>query len=250
MSPLATVQSSGISLYVQVASVLRAKIVTGEWHTGTQIPTIKTLCEQFRVARVTVRQALQLLVREQMVSSHRGRGTFVTYAPVKGRRAELAKSIDDSLVMLPDHKIKVLERERVSSLPPNFDFHEQPFDEYVRVRKVHFQGGAPYSLMSLYVAAEAYDRFPKGADAKNKMVKLLLDYWPSGIASARQVVTVGNADLEVSRLLHYPMAAAVAHMSRVFCDSAGRILCYGAFTYRGDSFLLEMSNDSYIRQTW
>jgi GntR family transcriptional regulator len=235
---------------VQIASVLRAKIVNGEWAKGAQLPTIQTLCQQYRVARVTVRQALQLLTRERMVASHRGKGTFVTYERDRERTAGLSQSINDALVTLPDHKIKVIGRERNVQLPPGFDFHEPLFDKYVRVRKVHWQGGAPYSLMDLYVAEAAYDRIPKGADAREKMVKLLLKHWPAGITAARQVVTVGNADLEASQLLEYPMAAAVAYVSRVLCDGEGKVLCYGAFTYRGDSFLLEMNNDSYIRQTW
>ncbi len=243
-------QHGEVSLYIRVASVLRAKILAGDWPKGQQLPTISEFCEQFGVARVTVRQALQLLAREGLVSCHRGKGTFVTYRREKDRKPGLVRAIDDSLVMLPDHEIRILHRERTRSLPASFDFHEEPFPEYVRVRKVHVQGGVPYSLMDLHVAAEAYDTFPPGADAREKVVRLILDHSKLTIASARQIVTVGNADFEVSRLLEYPMAAAVAHIDRVLCDSAGRVLFYGAFTYRGDRFSLEMDVVSYIKQTW
>src|SRR6516162_7903268 len=69
---------SRIPRYLQVASVLRRRIRDGVWGVGSKISTIEELEREFRVARVTVRQAIDLLQTEGLVKPVQGRGTFVT----------------------------------------------------------------------------------------------------------------------------------------------------------------------------
>jgi len=66
-------------LYVQIYSILIEKIESGEWPPGTQIPTEDELCRIYDVSKVTVREAIQELVREGYLKRRQGKGTFVTY---------------------------------------------------------------------------------------------------------------------------------------------------------------------------
>ena len=72
---------SRVPRYLQVASVLRRRIRDGHWPVGARIATLEELEQEFGVARVTVRQAIDLLQGEGLVKSFQGRGTFVTRAP-------------------------------------------------------------------------------------------------------------------------------------------------------------------------
>ena len=72
---------SRVPRYLQVASVLRRRIRDGHWPVGAKIATLEELEHEFGVARVTVRQAIDLLQGEGLVKSFQGRGTFVTKAP-------------------------------------------------------------------------------------------------------------------------------------------------------------------------
>jgi GntR family transcriptional regulator len=62
----------------------------------------------------------------------------------------------------------------------------------------------------------------------------------SGIAKARQVLTIGTAELEVAQRLHIPVNAPVAEVRRVCADARGRVIYLGEVTYRGDFIHLEM----------
>lgn len=64
-------------LYIQVANIIRQKILSGEWKNGDAIPSEKSLCIDFDVARGTLRQALQLLENEDFLVREQGRGTFI-----------------------------------------------------------------------------------------------------------------------------------------------------------------------------
>lgn len=64
-------------LYEQAAQYIRTQIATGEYPTGDRIPGEQELSEQLGISRPTLRQALDLLVREGRLIRIQGSGTFV-----------------------------------------------------------------------------------------------------------------------------------------------------------------------------
>jgi GntR family transcriptional regulator len=68
---------SPIPLYRQLADILLAKIRSGEYPSGSRIPSENSLAERFGIGRPTARQATDLLVRKRMLIRKRGSGTFV-----------------------------------------------------------------------------------------------------------------------------------------------------------------------------
>ena len=73
-----TFSHSPVPRYAQLADLLRQRIARGVWKKGEKLPSLDELMAEFGVARVTVRQAVERLTRESLVSPQRGRGTFVT----------------------------------------------------------------------------------------------------------------------------------------------------------------------------
>jgi GntR family transcriptional regulator len=66
-------------LYVQIYAIILEKIESGEWPAGTQIPPEDELCRMFDVSKVTVREAINELVREGYLKRQQGKGTYVEY---------------------------------------------------------------------------------------------------------------------------------------------------------------------------
>jgi GntR family transcriptional regulator len=69
--------------YQQLYAILRDKIIGGSWKPGDLLPSEMDLIEQFEVSRITVRQALELLVEEGLIFRRRGRGTFVAVPSIE-----------------------------------------------------------------------------------------------------------------------------------------------------------------------
>lgn len=65
--------------YRQIAEHLRGLVDDG--HPGDRLPSDAELCTLFGVSRMTARQAVDLLLAEQLVVRHRGQGTFVAERP-------------------------------------------------------------------------------------------------------------------------------------------------------------------------
>lgn len=235
------------ALYAQLASVLRSRVLSGEWATGEPIPSIDELCSSYGLGRITVRQALQILADEGLVSSQRGRRTFVTYTHEGGGAKPLFSSIASLDKRVPNYRIRVLSRQRAKGLPPGRWEVGREEGPYVHIRKVDQDGDQPYGLSSIYVADDVYKRFPKDAEGSAKLAQLALKYAKPALTVARERLTVEPADFDAATALAYPMAAPVARAERVFCDSNDRVIYYGVTIYRGDRFGLERDVTAYLR---
>ncbi len=66
-----------LPMYRQIADAVRSKISEGEYKVGTALPTEAQLREIFSCSRVTVRQALKLLIENGELESIQGSGTYV-----------------------------------------------------------------------------------------------------------------------------------------------------------------------------
>lgn len=84
-------------LPARLASDLRDRLARHEWRAGEQLPTESALVASYGVSRATVRQALQALETEGLISTHQGRGSFVTeQSMIRGDMQEL-KSITSTI---------------------------------------------------------------------------------------------------------------------------------------------------------
>jgi DNA-binding transcriptional regulator YhcF (GntR family) len=88
--------------YMQVASSLRAGILTRRFTPGEKLPSGTALAEHYGVARMTIQQAIRLLRDEGLVVSRTGSGVFVrerTERPI-GLRPHIERAFDAEHVTL------------------------------------------------------------------------------------------------------------------------------------------------------
>ncbi|HEC23289.1 MAG TPA: GntR family transcriptional regulator [Chloroflexi bacterium] len=76
-------RSSSVPLYAQLETYFRLRIVEGELSPGDRLPPETELAKTFGVSRMTLRQALDNLVRDGLLMRQRGKGTFVAEPPRK-----------------------------------------------------------------------------------------------------------------------------------------------------------------------
>ncbi len=71
-------RKNGMPLYLQVKEDLLARIENAQWEEDAMIPTEAELCEQYGVSKITMREAIKLLVADGKLFRIPGKGTFVT----------------------------------------------------------------------------------------------------------------------------------------------------------------------------
>ncbi|RDU23841.1 GntR family transcriptional regulator [Anaerosacchariphilus polymeriproducens] len=65
------------SIYLQLREVIRNKIEEGEYLPGTAIPSENTLADTYGINRLTVRNAIDVLVNEGLLKRVQGKGVYV-----------------------------------------------------------------------------------------------------------------------------------------------------------------------------
>lgn len=229
-------KSGPTALYAQLAMVMRSKIMNGEWDKGRDIPALVELCEQYSVARVTARQAVQMLVNEGLLSSHRGRRTFVTYCPPLEKNKSLVAAFGTPKSVEKDFQVRVLEVATVEALR-EAPFTGLPDAPYKLIRKVDLVAGEPYAISENYISKRIFDLFPRRAYETKKITHLVWD--AVKISVAREQIRVGAADFLEARELNIPISSPVALVQRVYCDEADRAVYFGKVTYCGEGFVVE-----------
>ncbi|MGA2489547.1 MAG: GntR family transcriptional regulator, partial [Anaerolineales bacterium] len=64
--------------YYQLANILRESISQGKFEAHQPIPSERQLESLYSVSRTTIRQAIDLLIRQGFLYREHGRGTFVS----------------------------------------------------------------------------------------------------------------------------------------------------------------------------
>lgn len=78
-------RESTSTLYYQLKEKFLHMILSNRWKAGQKIPSEMELCATYNVSRITVRKALEDLVRSEYLTRHQGKGTFVANAPIEHR---------------------------------------------------------------------------------------------------------------------------------------------------------------------
>jgi GntR family transcriptional regulator len=70
----------------QIVRQIRAKILAGEISAGTDLPSIRKLASDQHISVITVQRAYEMLERESLIHSRRGKGFFVSELSRDGRK--------------------------------------------------------------------------------------------------------------------------------------------------------------------
>ena len=68
---------SGVPLYLQLVDRIKQMVARGHLQAGQQLPTMRQLAADLRINYNTVGRAYMILDQEGVISTQRGRGTFI-----------------------------------------------------------------------------------------------------------------------------------------------------------------------------
>lgn len=71
-------RNSSVPMYKQISELIGKRISSGELEHGQQLPTEAALMKEYGVSRITIRAAIDELVKEGMIERTQGKGSFVT----------------------------------------------------------------------------------------------------------------------------------------------------------------------------
>ncbi|PAW78044.1 MAG: hypothetical protein B9S32_09155 [Verrucomicrobia bacterium Tous-C9LFEB] len=80
--------------YRQIEQVLRTAITSGEWASGSRLPTVQAMASNYQTSVFTIQTALETLEKDGLIERVRRRGTFVTGGRTKLRQVGIFYGTD------------------------------------------------------------------------------------------------------------------------------------------------------------
>ncbi len=229
-----------VPLYYQVEHVIRQRITSGEYAPGSQIPSENELSREMGVSRVTVREALRELVREDMLVRVQGKGTYV--AQQASTAALPTVKFTGFLEELYDRVQKVsVKHVEISRVPVSDDLRKvlklNPAEsEVVRIKRLRYVNDAPYAFTINSLPVEIGNQIHERDLYRVPLLWILQEELKIPITRARETVEAAAADPEVAQRLDIPVLSPVMHVKRVMYTEREQPLELVESYYRADRY--------------
>lgn len=225
----------GGPLYLQLKRVIEDAVASGAIRPGDALPSERDLALKAAVSRVTVRKAVQHLVRDGLLVQRRGSGTFVAPQPAR---------VEQSLSQLTSFTEDMARRgmEVRSVLLDSGICHPSPEEtmalglspgvRVARVARLRLCGGNPLAIERAAVSA---DLLPDPAAIGSSLYAHLEK---SGHRPVRAIqrIRATNLDPADAALLEIAPGSAALHIERVGYLASGRVVEFTRSVYRGDTY--------------
>ncbi len=147
----------GTTLHAIVAQAVSGDIESGRYPIGSAIPTEAELCRRYAVSRNTVRQALNTLKQQGLISSHPGVGTTVRAKPQANRFASNLSEISDLLQFVEITRMVIASQEEIEANEDVASLLEcevgQSWQQIQCIRQLR-ASDEPLGFVTVYVRAE------------------------------------------------------------------------------------------------
>lgn len=205
---------------------------------GSAIPSERQLSVDLEVSRLTVRAALDELVREGYLVRRQGAGTFVA-APKVPKGMDVSSFSEDMRArgLTPASRtldLKVVPAgARLGRL-----LHVSPSEPVVAARRLRLADGEPMAIELLHARASLVPDLSAADLEQNSFYELLIDRYGIEIAGGTQTVepTVTNDD--ESAALGVPLHSPALLFERITRTVSGEVIEFTSSTYRGDRYRL------------
>lgn len=219
-------------LYLQLAELIRDQIREGDIKMGDALPSERELSETIGISRVTVRRAVETLLREGLLSRKHGSGTYIAprieqpAALLAGFTADMRNRGHQPGSIWLDRSVGLPTPEEAMTLALSID---QPVMRFARVRTAD---GESLALERAVIPARLLGSVKEVGDS----LYAALDARRQRPVRGLQRLQASLATREEAKLLSVPAGAAVLRIERRSFLASGAPVEFTRSVYRGDRY--------------
>ncbi len=238
-------RTGGVPIYAQVADILADDIQGGSiGNEGPQLPSESALAKEFKVSRVTVRQALKRLEARGLIYSEQGRGYFKTATRMGGvsgfhsftHEVQKAGGVPGAVV---------LECRVVDQLPADMQAHlkvQHPANvSLLYLKRIRTINSEPVAVEDAYLPVNMYPGIELAKMGEGSLYSQIEKRWGIVPAWTDALFKPVAASEEQAQALRIPVGSPLLVAWRVTLTENDQVAEYVKSTYRGDDFMLHVS---------
>lgn len=219
--------------YIQLKEVIRTKIEDGEYLPGTSIPSEGELAKIYGLNKQTVRNAIELLVKEGLLKKVQGKGTFVEGEKIEKKIVGKQGFISGTKKRNDDLKTKITKK----YLRKAGDYYSRIFnvskeDEIFFIQKIVSRGTTPISVEEHYIPKRILSVI-ENVDLSVYSIQEIFDFYGISIKGTEQEINIIKVDTKHAKLLNIETEDYILKFSGLYM-SDGRVIQYFDHYSRGD----------------
>lgn len=216
-----------VAIYFQIVNNLKKKIYAGEHLPGEKLPTEKELAKQYDVSRLTVRNALEVLIKEHFVYSLRGSGTYVTDADQWKPKPLAEEHFDKWLDERVEAQLKVHEYAMISNSEAIKEKLQNPEDKFVlRIGGVDCYFEHPIIFHHWYIPYDLGAKIPVGGLDEGPFLPQFEEFTEVRIKKGTRELYPGRASSIEAEFLRIKEGDLVLIGEAVYYNHADRRIIY------------------------
>jgi GntR family transcriptional regulator len=227
-------ETTGVAKYHSIRGEVLDLIA--ELHVGDALPPERTLAQRFAVSRMTLRRAVEELVREGRLVRRQGAGTFV--AGPKIAQGLAVTSFSDDMRQrgaVPSSRTLGVD-EVLAGAQLGKRLEISPGERVLKVVRLRLADDAPMAVETLHVPASVAPDLDGDALADTSFYELLYERYGVVLAGGVQTIEATVTDETESEILHVPLHSPAFLFERTSRDTDDRVVEFVRSVYRGDRY--------------
>ncbi|QQO08967.1 GntR family transcriptional regulator [Breznakiella homolactica] len=236
---------NGKPLFEQFIDIIQQKIISGEYKPGQQLPSERDLAELYGLSRVTIRNAINNMVAEGILTRRHRKGTYVANKKIEHSLGQLIGLIEELAQKHMDIEITVLES-GIVPVPQSIlnKLSIQNDTKVYKVARLVSTGKEPLAIDYGYLPSNIFYLMPE-YDPKTGMIYTMLEKRGYKISTADQIIRADSpAPPEAARLGVSPSSPVLVLERTVYVEGGGPIT-YSKTIYRADRYEYDVTLKRY-----
>ena len=223
------------TLYAKVEEAIATEIVQGEYRPGDQLPTEDALLQRFQVSRITVRRAIQNLVRRDLLEIRRGLGTFVLSPRIEAELTKLTGFVEEMHAVGRKATARVVSHGVVAASSRVAErLQLTKGTKVVQIKRVRLADNTPISFDETYLPLALGKQIVRNDLRRRPIFTLLEEEYGVPLIEADYELEAVIASETVADALQVRVGSPIFQVERTSMTGGNQPVDYEVLSYRGD----------------
>jgi GntR family transcriptional regulator len=205
---------------------------------GAAIPPERELCQRFGVSRMTLRRAVDDLVREGFLERHQGRGTFVAIPKIAQQLTMTSFSEDMRRRGLAPASRTIGFATMTAGAPLGTRLEVSPATDVLRISRLRLADAKPMAIETLHVPRDRVPGLSAEELTNRSFYELLEEKYGLLVVAGYQTIEPTVTNEEEAELLSVPLHSPAFLFERTSRTQDGAVIEFVRSIYRGDRYQL------------
>lgn len=216
-------ESSHTPLYYQLKQIIKEEIDRGKYLPGEQLPSESEICQKYGVSRITARRAITDLVKDGILYSLQGKGTFVKEIKLKRELISVSgftetttasgknpsSQILSNTIITPDDHLKSI-------------FNLEPAENLLKLHRLLFIDNDPFIIETSYYPLKYFPHLERYIGEATSTYKILKARYNIEIIKSEKTLNVVSATDYEAKLFQCDISTPLYLIEKTSFDQQNR----------------------------